>query len=416
MSSATARYFASVGESDISFEFSAEEKRFVAEVEKLARSRIAEGAAARDSDARFDMELWHALAEFGLTGMGVPTTYGGAGTGVFLTCLALEALQRGGGDSGLTFSLAAHLAICTLPIWMFGTEDQRKKYLPKLCSGEWIGSYAATEPLAGSDGAAIDTVAVRAGTGYELNGLKTFVTNGAIADVLIVLTRTASHARPFGLGLTCFIVEPKRTAGVVVQEKLDTSGYRSCPVSNIRFDRAYVPESQMLGSEGRAFHTISSQCLDWERSIMVAPVIGEMQRSLAACVSYSLERKVHGKPLASLQMIQSKIAEMRSDLEAARWAVYRVAWLQDRGLPHDLEGPLAKHTAADAAINNAIHAIQIFGGLGYLRGSPVERTLRDAKFAAIGGGTQELQKLALANAVFKEFAEAAAHSRKNGKS
>jgi alkylation response protein AidB-like acyl-CoA dehydrogenase len=408
MISCAARHLANIGDSKVGFQFSAEETAFVTEIESLARSIVAKKAADHDADAYFDMELWRALAEYGLTGMGVPTEYGGAGGGTLLTCLALEALQRGGGSSGLTFALAAHLAICTLPIMQFGTDEQRRRYLPRLCAGEWIGGYAATEPSAGADGAAIETIARKVDGGFELSGYKTFVSNGPVADVLIVLARTSSGAMPFGLGLSCFIVEPRKNPGVVVEPKLDTAGYRSCQVANIRLERVYVSESQLLGSVGRAFHTISSKCLDWERSIMVAPVVGEMQRTFNSCVGYSLERKVRQQPLASLQMIQSKIADMRAQLEGARWAVYRAAWLQDRELPHELEGPLAKHMAADAAMHNAIDAMQIFGGLGYLRGSPVERTLRDAKFAAIGGGTQELQKMAIAAASFKEFSVGAA--------
>lgn len=405
MGSEATRLFANIKGSGISFALSQEERSLGSEVERLARSVVSPGAVARDREARFDPEIWRELAAFGLTGIGIPTTFGGSGAGVLSTCLALEAFQKGGGDSGLTFSLALHLALCAFPIWLFGTEEQRKKYLPRLCSGEWVGGYAVSEPAAGSDVTALETTASRVGDRYEVNGVKTFVGNGSIADVLLVLARTGSGAGPFGMGLTCLLIEPKTTPGVLVEDDLDTCGYRSCPVSRIRFERVSVPASNRLGEEGKGFQKVALQCFDWERSVMIAPVVGEMERSFDECVKYSLQRKVRRQPIASLQMIQDKIAEMRSRLEAAKWAVYRVAWLQDQGLPHDVEGPLAKHVVAEAAMSNAIQAVQIFGGLGYLRNSPVERTLRDAKLAAIGGGTQELQKLALAMAVYKEFQE-----------
>ncbi|HEY0514080.1 MAG TPA: acyl-CoA dehydrogenase family protein [Thermoanaerobaculia bacterium] len=396
--------------SGISFGFSETEERLRHRVEAFAAAAVAPGAVARDRDARFDPGIWRQAAESGLTGIALPEAYGGGGASVVATCLALEALQRAGGDSGLSFAVAAHLILCAVPIWLHGTAEQKNRFLPDLCAGRSIGAYAATEPNAGSDATAVETTAVRREGGYEISGIKTFVTNGSLADVVVVLARTSAEPKPFGLGLTCFLVEPKRTPGVIVEEDLDPCGYRSCRVSRLRFDRAFVPESGRLGEEGRGFHRVALTCADWERSAMIAPVVGEMRRSFDACVEFALDRKAGGQPIAGLQMIQAIIAEMRGRLEAARWAVYRVAWLQDNALPRDVEGPLAKHLVAEGAMQNAVQAVQVFGGAGYLRGSPVERTLRDAKLAAIGGGTHEIQKLALASAVFREL-QSSQHSR-----
>ena len=397
--------------SGISFGFSDDEERLRNRVEAFAAAAVAPGAVERDREARFDLEIWRQAAGAGLAGLAVPAEHGGGGAGVVATCLAFEALQRAGGDAGLSFALAAHLALCAVPVWLHGTAEQKSRFLPALCAGRAIGGYAATEPNAGSDATAVETTATRRDGGYEISGIKSYVTNGSVADVLVVLARTSPEPKPFGLGLTCFLVEPAKTPGVVIEEDLDTSGYRSCRVSRLRFDRALVPESNRLGPEGRGFQRVALACADWERSVMIAPVVGEMRRALDACVEFALERKAGGQPIAGLQLIQGMIAEMRARLEAARWAVYRVAWLQDNSLPVEVEGPLAKHLVAEGALQNAAQAIQIFGGAGYLRGSPVERTLRDAKLAAIGGGTHEIQKLALASAVFREFKARASSSR-----
>lgn len=392
------------GGSGLSFSLNYEERRLCEEVERFARRVVAPGAADRDSGGGFDHALWQAIAEFGLLGICIPREYGGSGANILSTCLALEAFQRGGGDSGVSLAVAAHLALGAAPIWLHGTDAQKEHYLPKLCSGEWIGGLAATEPEAGSDVAAIKTTAAPSGENLVVNGAKTWITNGSVADVLNVLVRTNTEGGDFGFGISCLLVEPKKTPGVFVEGDLDTSGYRSSVVSNIRFEGAVVPVTNVLGRAGVGLWQVAFECFDWERTVMIAPVLGEMERSLGACVDHSRTRRVHGQPLGQFQLIQDKLARMKTNLETSRWATYRAAWLKDNGMPHKVEAPLAKYAVANAAMENAVEAMQILGGTGYLRNSPVERTLRDAKLAAIAGGTSELQKMAIANSMLEEAA------------
>jgi alkylation response protein AidB-like acyl-CoA dehydrogenase len=384
----------------LNFEFTEEQLAFRKTVKDFAERVVWPGANERDRDARWDPGVWRACGEFGLCGLPVPEQYGGSGADIITTCLALEALEEGGRDSGLLLSLGAHVCIGAVPIWLHGTEEQKHRYLPKLCSGEWVGAFAITEPEAGSDAAGIKTTARRDGDHWVINGSKTFITNGPIADVINVVAVTDPDATS-SQRMSCFIVE-KDTPGLSVGRELDKSGNRSSPTSELHFSDCVVPSSQMLGPEGSALWKIGFECFDWERTVMIAASIGGMEASLEGCVAYVKQRNAFGQPIANFQLIQDKLARMRVNINASRWLLYHAAWLKQEGKPHMQEASIAKYFVAEAGMQNALEAVQIFGGYGYIKDFPVERSIRDAKLAAIGGGTSEIQKMIIARTLLGE--------------
>jgi len=384
----------------LSFAFTDEQLAFRASVREFAEKVVRPGADARDRDGRWDPEVWRAVGEFGLAGLPVPEEYGGQGADIITTCMALEGLEEGGRDSGLLLSLGAHLCIGTVPIWLHGTEAQKRAYLPKLCSGEWVGAFAITEPGAGSDTAGITTRAHRDGDHFVINGSKTFITNGPIADVINVVAVTDPDAAS-SQRMSCFIVD-KDTPGLEIGKHLDKSGNRSSPTSELHFSDCAVPAARMLGPEGSALWKVAFECFDWERTVMVSASLGGMEAQLQGCVEYAQERKAFGKPIADFEMIQDKLARMRVGINAARWVLYHAAWLKQQGLPHMQEASIAKYLVAETAMHNALEAVQIFGGYGYIKEFSVERSIRDAKLLAIGGGTSEIQKLIIARTLLGE--------------
>ena len=382
------------------FRHSEEQLAFYKSVKDFAARVVEPGAHERDVESRFDREVWDAVGEFGILGLPVPEEFGGSGADIVTTCLALEALAEGGHDAGLGLSVGAHITIGTVPIWLHGTDEQKRRYLPDLCSGRKIGAMAITEPEAGSDAAAIKTRAERDGSEWVINGSKIFITNGSIADSVIVIAVTDPDAGP-GQGVSAFIVETDNP-GFAVGKDLDKMGTRSSPLSLLHFDDCRVSGDALLGEEGAALWQVAFECFDWERCVMIASSVGGMKASLAAAVDYAKQRTAFGKPIAKHQAIQHKIAEMKAHLDAARLVLYHAAWLKQEGLPHQVEASVAKLFVADAAMRNALEATQIFGGYGYIKEYPIERAIRDAKLIAIGGGTSEIQKMIIARQLLGE--------------
>jgi alkylation response protein AidB-like acyl-CoA dehydrogenase len=382
------------------FRHTEEQLAFYKSVKDFASRVVEPGAHARDVEGRFDRDVWNRLGDFGLLGLPVPEEYGGSGADIVTTALALEALAEGGHDSGLGLSVGAHVAIGTVPIWLHGTDEQRSHYLPRLCSGEWIGAMAITEPEAGSDAAAIKTRARRHDGGWIISGSKIFITNGSIADTVIVIAVTDPDAGP-GLGVTAFIVE-RGNPGLVVEKDLDKMGTRSSPLSLLHFDDCRVGDDAVLGEPGTALWKVAFECFDWERAVMISSSIGGMKASLEGAIAYAQQRRAFGKPLARHQAIQHKLAEMKARLDAARLLLYRAAWMKQEGLPHQMEASIAKYFVAEAAMQNAVEATQIFGGYGYIKEFPIERAMRDAKLISIGGGTNEIQKMIIARELLGE--------------
>ena len=380
------------------FRHSEEQLAYYKSVKELAARVVEPGAHERDVEGRFDRDVWDALGEFGILGLPIPEEYGGSGADIVTTCLALEALAEGGHDAGLGLSVGAHITIGTVPIWLHGTDEQKRRWLPSLSSGASIGAMAITEPEAGSDAAAIRSRAVRDGNQWVINGSKIFITNGSIADLVIVIAVTDPDAGP-GQGVTAFLVETTNS-GFSVGRDLDKMGTRSSPLSLLHFDDCRVPADAVLGNEGNALWQIAFECFDWERTVMIASSIGGMKASLDAAIAYAKERHAFGKPLSAHQAIQHKVAEMKAWYDAARLVLYRAAWMKQEGLPHQTEASVAKYLVAEAAMRNAVEATQIFGGYGYIKEYPVERAIRDAKLISIGGGTSEIQKMIIARELF----------------
>ncbi|MGH2700462.1 MAG: acyl-CoA dehydrogenase family protein [Actinomycetota bacterium] len=382
------------------FRHTEEQLAFYKSVKDFAAEVVEPGAHERDVEGRFDPEVWSRLGDFGLLGLPIPEEFGGSGADIITTCLALEALAEGGHDAGLGLSVGAHVTIGAVPIWLHGTDEQKRKYLPRLASGQWVGAMAITEPGAGSDAAAIECRAGRDGDEWVLNGSKIFITNGSIADTVIVMAVTDPDAGS-GHGVSAFIVE-RDTPGFSVGRDLDKMGTRSSPLSLLHFDDCRVPHASMLGAEGSGLWAIAFECFDWERTVMIASSVGGMKASLDAAVAYAKERVAFGKSIANQQSIQHKLADMKAQLDAARLLLYRAAWLKQEGLPHQTEASVAKLFVAEAAMNNAVEATQIFGGYGYIKDYPIERSMRDAKLISIGGGTSEIQKMIIARGLLDD--------------
>ncbi|HSK23887.1 MAG TPA: acyl-CoA dehydrogenase family protein [Egicoccus sp.] len=368
-----------------------EQEAFAASVRAFAAEHVEPGVLERDRAGRWDHDVWREVAAFGLAGLPVPEEYGGSGADVLTTGLALEALAYGGRDAGLNLSLGAHLTIGCMPIVLHGTDEQKQRWLPRMASGETIGAFAITEPEAGSDTAGMKASARREGDTWVLNGTKTFITNGSLADVVTVVARTDPDA-PDGQAFTAFLVETD-WAGFAVSKELRKLGNRTSPTVELSFSDVEVPESAILGQPGTALWAVGFECFDWERTCMIASAVGGMHRDLDESIRYAKEREAFGKPIGRFGAIQHKLAQMRIRLENARNLQRQAAWLKDNGLEHQIEASMAKAYVGEAAVQSALDAVQIHGGWGYVDEFHVERSLRDAKLATIGGGTTEIQEL-----------------------
>jgi hypothetical protein len=372
------------------FGFTEEQLLFRDTIYKYAKNEIVPLCEEADLKSEFSFEIWKKLGQMGLLGLPFPEEYGGQGADVVTCCLAGEALGHAGVDSGHMLALGAHTYLCTDTLFKHGNEEQRKKYVPKLASGEWIGCMGLTEPGAGSDAASLQTTAVKKGDRWILNGSKTFITNAPVANVCVVyatVDKSKKHA-----GISAFIVE-KDFKGFSTGKPFHKMGVRASTTSEVFFEDCEVPEENVLGNIGEGF-MYAHQTLEWDRSALLAPFIGGMQFMIEQCAKYASERVQFDKPIKSFQAIQHKLADMKVVLEAARLAVYRVASLKDAGYPiNHLQASIAKAFVGDWGFKVASEAVQIFGGYGYIHEYPVERMLRDAKLAQIGGGTSEVQRL-----------------------
>ncbi|MCM3788798.1 acyl-CoA dehydrogenase [Domibacillus indicus] len=353
-------------------------------VRDFAEKEIAPSAAKRDEEERFDPGIFHKMAELGLTGIPWPEAYGGIGSDYLAYCVTIEELSRVCASTGVT--LSAHTSLASWPIYAFGTEEQKKKYLKPLAQGEKIGAYALTEPGSGSDAASIKTTAHRDGASFVLNGSKIFITNGGIADLYIVFAKAEE-------GMTAFIVE-KQFNGFSIGKKEKKMGIRSSPTTEVIFDNCRVPVENVLGEIGSGFK-IAMKTLDGGRNGIAAQAVGIAQGALDAALSYARERRQFGKPIMANQGISFKLADMATSVEAARLLTYQAAWLESEGLPYGKASAMSKLMAGDTAMYVTTEAVQIFGGYGYTKEYPVERFMRDAKITQIYEGTQEIQRLVI---------------------
>lgn len=364
-------------------------------VRDFAKNEVAPTAAERDEEERFDMDIFKKMAELGLTGIPWPEEYGGIGSDYLAYCIAIEELSKVCASTGVT--LSAHTSLAGWPIYKFGSEEQKQKYLRPMAQGETIGAYGLTEPGSGSDSGAMRTTAVADGDEYILNGTKIFITNGGIADTYVVFALTDPASRQ--KGTSAFIVE-KDFTGFSVGKKEKKLGIRSSPTTELIFENCRVPKENLLGKEGEGFK-IAMMTLDGGRNGIAAQAVGIAQGALDAAVDYAKEREQFGKPIAAQQGIGFKLAEMATSVEAARLLTYQAAWLESEGLPYGKESAMSKLFAGDAAMKVTTEAVQVFGGYGYTKDYPVERYMRDAKITQIYEGTQEIQKLVISRMLTK---------------
>jgi alkylation response protein AidB-like acyl-CoA dehydrogenase len=354
----------------------------------FARTSLARNMIAKDHDARFDREDWQLCADFGVLGMPIPVDYGGLGLGLVDLLAVMEGLGRGARDQGLLFSLNAHLWTNSIPILLFGTEEQRRSYLPRLCSGSLIGANAASEPDAGSDVFSMRTRAVRDGDFYVLNGTKTYVTNAPVADVFVSYATLDPALGP--MGITAFIVE-RDTSGLVVTRKLDKMGLRTSPMGEVVFDNCRVAATQRLGREGRGVGVFDCS-MEWERGCILASCLGVMHRQLQECVQYARTRKQFGKAIGKNQSVANRLVDMKVRLDTCRPLVYRIGRLKDAGQDATLEAAVAKLYVSESFVKSSFDAIQVFGGFGYMTESQIERDLRDSVGSVLYSGTSDIQR------------------------
>jgi alkylation response protein AidB-like acyl-CoA dehydrogenase len=362
---------------------------------KFADERLAPGSIERDEEERFPKEEIRELGELGFMGMMVPEEWGGAGLDTLSYAIAIEEVSRADAAAGVIMSVNNSL-VC-YGINGMGSEDQKKRYLRDLASGKKLGAFALSEPEAGSDASNQRTVAVRDGDHWVLNGIKNWITNGSTADVVLVMAATDKSKGAKGIG--AFIVE-KGTPGFTVGKKEKKLGIRGSDTVTLSFTDCRVPHANLIGGEGDGFK-FAMKTLEGGRIGIAAQALGIAQACLDASVRYAKERKAFDRPIAELQAIQFKIADMATNVEAARQLVYRAASLKDRGEPFGTAAAQAKLFASKIAVQAALEAIQIHGGYGYVREYLVERYLRDAKITEIYEGTSEIQRIVISRALLK---------------
>lgn len=355
---------------------------------EIGRS-LSPGIRERDRDAVFHREGWEKLGEFGAHGLPIPVEYGGMGFDSLTTVGVFEALGHGCRDAGLLFSIHAHLWTLAAAIHLFGTEEQKRKYLPRLSNGTLIGGNAMSEPDSGSDAFSLRTTATRRGDRYVLNGSKVFVTNAPIADLVLVFATIdpAQGAR----GVTAFLVE-RDTPGFRVGRHLEKMGLRTSPMAELFFDDCEIPVENRLGKEGGGAN-LFTQSLTLERAYILATGVGSMQRLFDICREYARTRKQYGETIGKFQLVSSKVIDMRMRLETARAMLHRTAWLHDQRKSIFLEAAMAKLHISEAWVASAQDAIQLHGGWGYMSEMEIERELRDALGSKLHSGTSEIQRL-----------------------
>jgi alkylation response protein AidB-like acyl-CoA dehydrogenase len=372
------------------FRLTADQQLLRRSVREFAETEIRPHIREWDEQQHFPSELVPKLAALGLMGIQFPEEYGGAGMASIDYCICIEELARV--DPGVALSVAAHNGLCAGHIALFGTEDQKQRYLVPLARGEKVGAWALTESTSGSDAAAMRTTATRVGEGWVLNGSKAFTTHGRSGDVVVAMAVTNRAAGT--KGISAFVIE-KGTPGMSPGKKEDKLGMRASETSEVIFENCRVPSDQLLGEEGQGFVN-TMQVLDAGRIGIAALAVGLAQGAYEAALHYAQERKAFGTTIGSFQAIQWKLADNATRIEAARLLTYRAAYLKDRGERMTLESSMAKLYASEMAVKAADDCVQIHGGYGFVKDYPAEKFFRDVKLTTIGEGTSEIQRLVIA--------------------
>jgi alkylation response protein AidB-like acyl-CoA dehydrogenase len=378
----------------MNFELGKEQQEIRERAGELADREVAPHAAEWDREARFPAEIFEKLAGAGFMGLCVPEEYGGGGTDFLSYALLIEEISRA--DAGVGVTLAVHTSAGTLPIVIYGNEDQRARFVPDLARGEKIGCFALTEPTTGSDTAAIEASAERVDGGYSLSGHKQWVTNGRAAGAMVVFARAPE-------GVTAFVVGMDE-AGISFGKHAEKMGVLSATTDDVLLNNVFVPEEGRLGEEGKGLR-VALGALDTGRIGIAAQALGIAEAAFRYAVRYASERTTFGKPIAEHQAISFKLADMQTKIRAARLLVYEAAWMKDQGMPHGEAGARAKLYAAQVANEVTYDAVQVLGGQGYMKDHPVERYYRDARVTEIYEGTSEIQRLVISRSILRELAE-----------
>lgn len=378
------------------FELSEEHRMIQRMVREFAEKEIAPRAEEIDETDQFPADLFRRMGELGILGLPFPEEYGGSGGDYIALVLAMEEIARISGTMAII--LDAHTSLCCEPIYLFGTEEQKRKYLVPLARGEKIGAFGLTEPQAGSDAGAIRTRAVRDGDSWVINGQKCFITNGSIADVVVIAAKTDPEAG--SRGISAFIVE-KGTPGFRPGRDEKKMGLKGSVTSELFFEDCRIPAENLLGKENDGFKQFLTT-LDAGRVAIAAMALGLARGAFERSVAYAKQRVQFGQSIANFQAIQWMIAEMATEIDAARLMVYRAAWLRSRGARFTKEAAMAKLFATEVSERVCRKAIQIHGGYGYIREYAVERMYRDQRLCAIGEGTNEIQRIVIARHVLRD--------------
>jgi len=367
-------------------------------VREFAKNEVEPIAAELDQEERFPSELVEQMSELGLMGIPYPEEYGGAGMDAVAYALAVEELTKACSSTAIT--MAAHTSLGTFPIYRFGTDDQKKKYLPKMTSGKWLGAFGLTEPQAGSDASGTKTTAVLDGDEWVVNGAKMFMTNGGHASVIVFTAVTNPDAETVGHGISCFIVE-EGTPGLVIGKKEKKMGWRASDTRQVFFEDMRIPGDNLLGELNRGYAQFM-ETLDGGRISIAAMGLGLAEAAFEAAKKYVNEREAFGQKIKRFQGVSFPLADMKTKIEAARHLTYNAAQLKDEGKEFKLEAGMAKLYATELATWATNQAVQAHGGYGYIKDFPVERYFRDAKILEIGEGTSEIQRLIIAREVLKD--------------
>lgn len=382
-----------MGGKSMNFTLTKEQELVRQMVRDFAVNEVKPIAAEIDVTERFPMENVKKMGELGMMGIPFPTEFGGAGGDVLSYILAVEELSKVCATTGVI--LSAHTSLCASLINENGTPEQKEKYLRDLCTGNKIGAFGLTEPGAGTDAAGQQTTAVLDGDNYILNGSKIFITNGGVADTFIVFAMTDKSKGT--KGISAFIVE-KGFLGFSIGKKEDKLGIRASSTTELIFENCVVPKENLIGREGKGFG-IAMKTLDGGRIGIAAQALGIAEGALDEAIKYMKERKQFGRPIAAFQGLQWMVAEMSTKIEAARFLVYKAAWLKENKQPYSIDAARAKLYAAEVAMDVTTKAVQLFGGYGYTKEYPVERMMRDAKITEIYEGTSEVQRMVISGAM-----------------
>ncbi len=370
------------------FSWTDEQLVFKRAVVGFAQKELNHDMIARDHQSSFSRELWKKCAEFGIQGLPFPEEYGGADADILTTMLTMEGLGYACRDNGLIFGINAQLWSVQMPIFTFGTDAQKEKYLPGMCRGEIIGAHGMTEPDTGSDAYHLRTRAERRGAGYLLNGSKMFVTNAPVADLAVVFATVDPSKGMWGI--TAFVIE-KDTPGFSISRDIEKMGLRTSPMGELVLQDCFIPDENRLGPEG-AGSRIFNHSMEWERSCILASHLGAMEFQLETCIQYARDREQYGQPIGKFQSVANRIVDMKVRLETARLLLYKVAWLKKIGQPAVMEAAMAKLYLSECFVQSGLDAIRTLGGYGYMTEFEVERDLRDAIGGVIYSGTSDIQR------------------------